>query len=93
MRITRGMLGFCGIISLAGNGLDPFLCASSIPGGVNEGDPGPLSSGERIHWIEAQVVRRGAIMVGGRLWPSFLIETDVGKAGGRFKENEKPACF
>jgi len=50
----------------------------------------PLSSGKRIHLAEARVVRRETIIVGGRAWPSFLIETDVRQVGGVFKKSEKP---
>jgi hypothetical protein len=50
----------------------------------------PLNSGKKIHLAEALVVRQETIMVGGRSWPSFLIEPDVRKAGGIFKKSKNP---
>jgi hypothetical protein len=50
----------------------------------------PLSSGKRIHHVRARVLRKETIMVVGRSWPSYLIETDVREAGGVFKDSERP---
>jgi hypothetical protein len=50
----------------------------------------PLSSGKRIHRVQARVVRTETIVVDGRSWPSYLIETDVRKAGGVFKNSKNP---
>ena len=48
----------------------------------------PLSSGKKTYRINARVLCKETIMVGGRLWPAYLIEPDVRQAGGVFEKSK-----
>lgn len=47
----------------------------------------PLSSGKKTYQIDARVLRKETIKVGGRPWPAYLIEPDVRQTGGVFEKS------
>ena len=50
----------------------------------------PLSSGKKTYRIDARVVRKETLLVGGRPWPAYLITPDVRRAGGVFEKSKNP---
>jgi len=47
-----------------------------------------LSSGKKTYPINARVVRKETLLVGGHVWTAYLIEPDVRQAGGVFEKSK-----
>jgi len=53
----------------------------------------PLCTGKKTLVVSARVKGKASVMVGGRLWPAFLIIPDVREAGGIFKKSKSPGLL